>query len=392
MDSPFSTIANWRRILTVYTMNTCRQCLIFLLASLSLLLISCQVTTPSPSVLYMSWDASDHLQLFILDVEGQTSQQLTDLAEGVVQYALSPDKLQIAYVVAIGETGSEIWVMGLNGRFQPTTYKLLLSCPNSACSQLTWSPDNRRLIYEKRAIDAQTGALGTPSLWWLDTQTGNSVEVLPEVDRPTSGATLSPNGAWLSYSVPSDELVYVYNFENGRYFNIPSISNNGVAWHPNSETFIIQDHDLVVLHQGEGDDHLTHGHDFEEAIHLFEVSTRDEQRQILTEAGQVDDGTAVYSPDGEWVVFGRRAIRTNTGRQLWLMRADGSEKRPLTDNLTIQHGAVSWSENGRFLLYQTTSTQNPNSIPTLWLMDLETEEQVALIENGIQGSWLTEYE
>ena len=42
----------------------------------------------------------------------------------------------------------------------------------------------------------------------------------------------------------------------------------------------------------------------------------------------VEDVSPVFSPDGKWIAFARRyldPLRWTPGRQVWLMRADGTE-------------------------------------------------------------------
>ena len=61
----------------------------------------------------------------------------------------------------------------------------------------------------------------------------------------------------------------------------------------------------------------------------------DTRVNLSGETAPVEDGAPVWSPDGEWLAF-RRNINDGPGatltKQLWLMRADGSEARPLTND------------------------------------------------------------
>ncbi|MEM7333842.1 MAG: hypothetical protein AAF490_17270 [Chloroflexota bacterium] len=347
----------------------------------------CQsLENPQQHILYMGWDENSVLQLFTFEVATQESEQLTRLEDGISEYQLAGNQREVAYVSNNQNQISQIWLMTLNGRFRPTSNENILSCENSNCAQLVWAPDGRRLIYEKRSVE--NGAMGQPSLWWLDTETGNTIDVLPDVDKPASAASISPDGKWLTYNVSSEERVYGFNFENGRFIFIQGAMGTPTVWHPTNDTFLINDLNIAVLHGDEGDDHQEHSHDFAESVHLFNVEVLAERRNALTEAAQVDDASPTYSPDGEWILFGRKLVRTNTGRQLWLMRADGSEKQALTDSINIHHSVVSWSGNGRFILYQMIDLLDNSKPPSLWMMEIESGEKTRLIENGIQGRWI----
>lgn len=352
-----------------------------------LLLLGCQSVNSRPSILYLAWDSTETLQLFS-QIGHKPSTQITTQPEGVIEYALSTDGSQIVYVTPDETDGSLIWLMSRNGRTGFTEAIEVTHCNEAQCRNLLWASDGRRLIFEKRTRSSQNSIPTPPTLWWLDTETGETAVVLPDSTHPNMAASLSTNDEWLTYAVPSEESLYSYSFANGDYFFVHSVTGTPASWHPNGTQFVVSDIDLVVKHGDEGDDHLEHGHEYSEAIHLFLVDVATQQQEKLTEAAQMDDGAAVFSPDGEWIVFGRKLVRTNTGRQLWLMRSDGSEKRPLTDHVATHHGAVSWSEDGRFLLYQMVDTTAPNPIPSIWMMEVESGEMTLLVEEGVLPTWL----
>jgi TolB protein len=214
------------------------------------------------------------------------------------------------------------------------------------------------------------------------------VRVLPDVAKPTLAAALSPDGKWLSYAAPSEERIYAYQFDTGRYFFVRSMLGAPAVWHPNSRQFLVNDLDVVVYHGDEESAHIDHNHQYDNAIHLFTADIQDESRQALTFEGNVDDASPVWSPDGEWIVFGRKPIRTNTGRQLWLMQADGTQLQTLTDDLTIHHGLPSWSPDGRFLLFQRVNVLDSRTPPGIYTLNIETGQFTLITSTGRQPSWL----
>jgi Tol biopolymer transport system component len=65
----------------------------------------------------------------------------------------------------------------------------------------------------------------------------------------------------------------------------------------------------------------------------------------LTPHPALDDGTT-WSPDGERIVFGsNRAAQSQYGGDLYVMRADGTDVRPLTSGHK-EYGPA-WSPDGR---------------------------------------------
>ncbi|MCA9971253.1 MAG: PD40 domain-containing protein [Anaerolineales bacterium] len=350
-----------------------------------------------PQILYLSEDAAGVTQLFVVDSQGGGRRQLTETADPVTGFAPAPDGAKLAYTTsphAAGIGGETIWLAEGNGR----SPHQLLACPDAVCHHLTWAPDGRRLIFERRALDAASGVPGPPRLRWLDTVSGDTLPVLQD-DAVASGASLSPDGRWIAYVAASADAVQAYDFDSGASVQVPSQVGMPPVWHPDGGHFLIADlnytADVLATpaavdeaaapdddHDHLGDRHLDLG------THLFLVDVATGERQLLSERLVVEDGAPAWSPDGAWIAFGRRQARTGAGRQLWLMRADGSAARALTDAPLVHHGPPGWSADGRFLLFQRYDPTQPQPEPGVWLLEVATGELRQLADVGFQPVWL----
>ena len=356
----------------------------FLAASYSFLQQGADFQRSQPaSILYLAEDEKGLLQLFLTKPPSWQPRQLTNEDADVLSFAPSPNGRQIAYSVTFPIGSSQIHLLDLaSGVAEPAQVALI--CDSADASQPVWHPDGRRLLYERR----KPPNYNLPQLWWLDTVTGESVLLLEKETAVSSNARFSPDGNWVSFATSPDEGIRIYNFADGRSLNFASNVGTPAIWHPQSIQLLLQNTREVVFHSENDDNHEEHSHDFASAVSLYAASPDTKSTQLLSSEGAFNDGNAAYSPDGEWIAFGRRLARTNTGRQLWLMRADGSEAHALTEDITIHYGPPNWSPDGRFLLFQQYNSALSNQSPSIWLLELATGEFSQIATNGQQPAWL----
>ena len=355
---------------------------------LVLLLIGVQqqrqtIRVDEPMIVYLGWDEQEQSQLFTIGLSDDVPQQITQSTTEIIDFAVAPNGQYLVYSRYGAASGSEIWQVGLNGR----SPQRLLTCLQALCNQVVWASDSQRLVYERRQQDSPDDPLAAAYLWWLDSQTGETLPLTQENHIRASAVRFSADSSWLSYYTPEKEGIYAYHFDSQESFFVSSHTGQAAAWHPDSGSLLVTDYNLVVTHGDDGQDHLNHEHSYQEGVHLFRFDLSSRRRTLLTADIVIDDGFPTWSPDGEWVAFSRTLPRTSVGRQLWLMRPDGSEARALTDAPTIHHGPPAWSADGRFLLHQQFELYQSGTEPSIWLLDVANGKQRLIASPGIQPAW-----
>jgi TolB protein len=347
---------------------------LFLWASL---LTGC-ATRDTPRILFLGWDDEGVEQLFVTRA-GQEPEQQTTFVEGVLDYAPGLNGEKVILSVPDGEGGTDLWLQDGFGSEPEVVY----NCVQAECVNFEWAADGRRVLFVKRALDENGHAL-TPDLWWLDVESGEAVTVLADAEAHAGAGRLSADETWLSYVSPEDEGVYLYNFEDGRRQFITNEIGTPVSWSPAGEELVVPRFELVIVHGDEGEDHLAHSHNYQTAVHLLYMNLITGESRSISGDLSVEDSVPAWSPDGEWIAFGRRVPRTNSPRQLWIMRKDGSEARVVAGEAGVTYGPPQWTGDGRALIFQRFVQDEAGSEPAIWQLDLQTGEMMELAPEGMQ--------
>lgn len=326
-----------------------------------------QFTTSRPRVVYLAYSDDDSTQLAIV-TPGQAPQMLTRETFDVLDYAIAPNGLSIAYTVRRADNGSDLWQIGTDGQNR----QQLLDCGGSACSHPVWHPDSRRLVYERRNVLSLGAPPGPPRLWWLDVATVATVSVFEDSQWLGLLATFSPDGQWLSYVSPLAQELQAYHLETGQTFLIQSRTGEPGAWSSDSTDLLFTEAEVLP-------------DSFSVIIYRASLATG----EIVRLSGDIPytDGWPALSPDGQWIVFNRKAPNEASGKQIWLMRPDGSEARPLTQEPIIHYGPPRWSPDGQSLLFQQYKLAAAGD-PGIWLLNIATGEVQEIAPLGIQPTWL----
>ena len=118
------------------------------------------------------------------------------------------------------------------------------------------------------------------------------------------------------------------------------------GWSPDGEFFVFPD--VVILDETFEKNEVT-GDEFPLFYsHIFRLSLSTGLVFDLSgiDFGLIEDASPVYSPNGLWIAFTRKYIegaRWSLGRQLWLMRSDGTGARQITQEPEYNHFAIAWN-------------------------------------------------
>lgn len=192
-----------------------------------------------------------------------------------------------------------------------------------------WSPDGNHILY---ATDDDTNPYRVIDI------NGTPIKSLGYHPGGDFVCAWSPDGSKIAFLV-------VRRDEGGPYVAV--MDSNGrelffatrafdADWHPSGQYLVIQD----VANEG---------HE-----HLFELNLSTRQRRQIT-FGNHDDFHPRYSPDGEWIAFVSytRHEEAGTGSAVWLVRRDGSSLQMLQlgDDPDWDYTPADFSPDGQYLVF-----------------------------------------
>lgn len=335
-------------------------------------------TAPESHLIYLAVDARGTNQIFGVEVNAANQPPnppiaLTNAAEGVWDFTSDPARSFVVFSALRRDGGADLW------RAEPgDEASLLLACAEAACSTPAFSRDGTLLAYSQRAVTGQTVAMiNPPRLWLLDVATGESAALFADGQRLGFDPVFSSDGSWLSYVAPVEQGIGLVNLQDGKEILLSSGTGENGAWHPNHPE-IVTSHVMTASAM-----YYTH---------LIATNVESGTRNDLSGAdAAVFDDSPAFSPDGDWIAFRRKIAEgegATPGKQIWIMRTDGSEARALTASAEHDHAPPQWSSEGTRLTFHRYNLRNAPIILAVMVYDIESNLYWEAVTPGQEPQWI----
>ncbi|MEW6716658.1 MAG: Ig-like domain-containing protein [Chloroflexota bacterium] len=335
--------------------------------------------TIAPSLLLYLWPADGPADLHTLDPLSGKTVSLTNTPLGVLDYAIGDRGMTIFYSASLEDRGSGIYRLD---RVSGET-ALIFDCPDTECGSLAPSPGTRWLAFTK-ASPMERDDLPLIQVWLLNLSNGESFPV-DESGHLTSIPCWSTDGL-LAYYDETEKAFMFYDPGGGLVDRLSNQTGEVGSWSPNGNDFIVPELVLVSLKDASNrivgvtlSSHLTR-------YNLVMNSWVD-----MTRADNLEDMNPVFSPNGIYIAFTRKSLDPNSwtpGRQVWLMRSDGTQAYPLTANADFNHSNLTWSSDSRFIAYVRSDQTALTEPLEVWVYDLEQRNAMRLVIGGYEPQWM----
>ncbi len=300
----------------------------------------------------------------ISNVDGTGLSHLADVAEPA-QLHWSPDAKHLAARSVPGE----IYVMQADGS------NLIRLAETKGAGFLSWSPDSKAIAYDShsgqsfmRDLQIYTVNIDGTELIQLTSGPGNH-------EHPA----WSPDGRQIAFQFTKDPFVgdyeiHLVNTDGSEEFSIATgfANSQDILWSPDGRQLLVasgipvqiyvrnadgsqlvqltntQEHNLQPSWSPDGRQILYTGFykDSGSRIHVMNADGSD-QRSFANDP-EVGDGYAEWSPDGRWITYASTRVRPDTNCctgccvTVYIMKADGSGRRKLTDEIEEPIWRTAW--------------------------------------------------
>lgn len=336
-----------------------------------------------PSVVYLIGQASQaRLERRVLnELEPQV---LVEAVAGVIDYEVVPEQASLITVEGQNDGSSLINWRELSGQF---VRELVRCAADQSCRHPALSADGQWLAWQQRSVQrSSTGVLETGP-WQV------AVKQLDPAEAPLflgpGGETHSPQ--WVPdarlalYSEELESLLLYQRVASG-WQQLASVEHQlgeQWTWSPDGRFVIFPE--VVLLEP------TSSGISF--FSHLIRVEAESGLSTDLsgTVQNRVEDASPAYSPDGLRIAFARKSLEPaewSLGRQLFMMTADGSEARPLSNEPNFNHASIRWHPDGNRLLYVSFNQAILDPATEIWWYDLTTDQASLVVEGGFEPEWM----
>ena len=306
--------------------------------------------------------ARPYSQLWVLPISGGKAITLGGEKDGSSNAEWSPDGQLLAYDGKLGDKSGLIVARpdGSNARFLAPLRGTNNPLPSTGKS-ITWSPDGARIAFVS----------SVPGPEHQDA-TGDPIVITRYLYKPddSEGFTRFNDNRRLHIFVVEVASGQIRQLTNGTHYE------HSIDWSPNGE-------EIAFISNREPNEDQFFNYD----IFALKVSDGSIRRLTSTESAEYRPR---WSPDGKTIVHQatKRGLTdletTMEDTHIWLINADGSNRREISPMIDNRQGAPAWSADGKAVLF---TVQEKGNVRLYRLPVAGGTPEAVVNERGTVGSW-----
>lgn len=346
-----------------------------------------------PRLLFLA-EVQGRAELHARGIDDDRDEILIQTPLGVLDYSISQSATGIVYSALREDGSSDLRLFDLLA----SEDRLLLTCPPGwLCQRPHLSPDLRFVAYERAPLEELRGGqslIGSSQIWVAPIGDRGEPSRVSDDDHACESPLWSPSG-YLAYSDHTAGQIVILRGREGLAFErvhfAPSELGVMGAWSPEGSYLLYPD---LIITEATYDRHELTGDEF--PLYYSHLMRYDLSLGLLSDLsgeghGYVEDASPAFSPNGQWIAFTRKHLeieRWTPGRQVWMMRADGTNARPITSAPESGHFDLAWSHDSKYLSFVRNNQSDLLQPLETWIYDMERDEIMLVWIGGYHPQWL----
>jgi Tol biopolymer transport system component len=336
--------------------------------------ITWEFTLRTPIVAFLSKGQSGN-ELWASDPSGsEQPEQLTHTEGKVFNYAPSPNGQQIAYSAFNQQKGVDLWVVDRDGGEN----HVILDCGSDFCSIGSWSPDSRRIAYNRQSAGLSPGSgWGAPKPWLLDIKTGETESLFTDPQVIGYGPSWSPDGQKIATFDGVDNQIQILDLNTKKDTIIPTNSGLLGNWSPDSQKMYFTDTqvDTTTQHSSISVADLATGENLP-FLNIFGLDPKD------------NFDVPAISPKGDWMAVSVQSDLASPAHQIWLIPLNGDQSVQVTSDSSFTNDFYSWNYLGTGLIFHRDAlgSSKPISQVVVWWVNSRKIQIIA--QDAYLPGWL----
>lgn len=319
-----------------------------------------------PMVAYLA-NPLETPEVWLASTDGSDNHPLTATRGRVYDFAVAPDGEWVIYSVMNEAGGSDLFRIDRDG----TDTVMLVNCGEYHCNQPAWHPDGSLIAYSRSLNGMELDS----HINWIEVDSGEPRDILSGLLPEGAFPVFSPDGQSLAIFSYADSSIHVLNLSTGVERTVSSQNPDTPVWSIDGTQIFFTD--------------MVTGEELPQA-RLFKLNVQNVQVEMFmpAELTGYDASKIEWSPDGEWAVLGLKTLNSQSRRQIYTVRKDGSELQAVTADPNASHSAYHWSPFGGQIVYQIYTFGELNAAPKIVLWDSASGSSTVIAENGALPVWL----